>query len=724
MSTEPFALQPAALSIGLLVIVAALYVAFRLRRSKFVVPSQDHATPAPPSARENGAVRPALDLSTPDRAVAGFRRLFGKPGWKAFFVPQGDDLIVILAAERSPPRGFLHSESRLLAANALMRGDFQRIILLRLRANGTLSEGMDLTEATARLAGKPGALDYAFARYAASAELRVSGRPVRFAREELEHARQRWPALAHLFTTIDYVLEDRAIITFRRMLGGEGGQVFFAPVGDCLEILIAARGAAHSQWLTGRAPSYLTSALYRKAYRRFRIRRLRASGTVSDGIEVSRAVSTLARRSGSLDLDFAAFGRKASVDHPSEVPSAASNAGLARVRAALPQLAPFLASKDVLEQALAPFTPVLTRPRWRTCASWRGDTLEFLLVAEGAPQAPYLASRSLAEIADRAAAGLFTHLTVRKLRSSGRLGTEMDGSRWIPSFCAPAEVAENWLKKVCRGGAAESTSYFEYIQLLRSHPELIDFIYPAYTNVRARAQPGMASDRPPFDHPDFLRAKIYPQAKRHSVVFVHNNYYHFNNMAQALRKRGWDAMTVSLLSPDASDRAFMHGEDLNLFDADPTRMADRSREFFKTVPERFGVVHFTGQGMGSFFSANFESSAKPVQVPWDFMELRRSKVIIGYTPSGCNDGPRQASIRQKGQGVCGRCVWEDRPDVCSDTKNGAWALKVESLCDWTGLEGDWAVDERVGPRHVKRPVVMALDSHAWRPDIVPPEDMR
>lgn len=723
MSQGPFGLPTEALSIGLLVIVAALYVTFRFRHQLFPEQSQVPSTPAPPVAGETGAGHPATRLSPADRAIAGFRRLLGRPGWKAFFIPRGDDLHVILAAEAAPPRSFLHGEARILAANALMRGDYRRVILQRLRANGTLSEGIDLTDATARVAGKTQALDYAFARYAAPAELRVSGRPVNLARDELEQARQRWPDLAPLFTTLDYVLEDKAIAAFRRLLERGDRQAFFVPVGESLEILLADRTAPHARWLTGRAQSHLAPALGRRAYRRFRIKRLRANGSVSQGIDVTHAATALGRRSGSPDLDFAAFARPTALDAPS-VMTPTLKAELAQARAALPELAPFLGSAEVLAQALSLFTPALTRPGWRTCASWRGDTLELILAADGAPQAPYLASRSLAEIADRAAAGLFTRLTVRKLRSSGRLGREIDASRWLPISCAPAEAAEAWLKKVCDGGPPAATDYFEYLQLLRREPALIDFIYPAYTTIRARAQPGSAADRPPFDRPDLLPAKAAPQPKRRSVVFLHNNYYHFNNLTHALRQRGWDAMTVSLLSPDAGDRQFMHGEDLNLFDADPTTMADRTREFFRAVPERFGAVHFTGQGMGSFFPANFEASATPAQIPWDFMELRRSGVIVGYTPSGCNDGPRQTSIREAGQGVCGRCVWENRPDVCSDAKNGAWARKLESLCDWTGLEGDWAVDERVGPRHVKRPVVMALDCQAWRPDIVPPEDMR
>ena len=52
---------------------------------------------------------------------------------------------------------------------------------------------------------------------------------------------------------------------------------------------------------------------------------------------------------------------------------------------------------------------------------------------------------------------------------------------------------------------------------------------------------------------------------RRSVVFLHNSYYHFYYLARALRKRGWDAVTVSLEDPTGPNALYYHGEDLNLF---------------------------------------------------------------------------------------------------------------------------------------------------------------
>jgi hypothetical protein len=62
--------------------------------------------------------------------------------------------------------------------------------------------------------------------------------------------------------------------------------------------------------------------------------------------------------------------------------------------------------------------------------------------------------------------------------------------------------------------------------------------------------------------------------------------------------------------------------------------------------------------------------------------------------------------------------------VCSDAQNRAWARKLAALCDVITTEGDHAVDDRVGPKYVKRPITTALDPDFWRPDLVIPNEHR
>ena len=263
----------------------------------------------------------------------------------------------------------------------------------------------------------------------------------------------------------------------------------------------------------------------------------------------------------------------------------------------------------------------------------------------------------------------------------------------------------------------KSTSYFERLDGIIAESGLIDF--HANGNNDAREPTTV-----PFDVPGLLPPFIPAEPKHRSVLLLHNNYYHFNCLAAGLKRRGWDAVTVSLESPDSPQRQFFHGEDINLYDSDPTLMTARIRRFFRDIPERFGSVHFYGMGLSSLFPDLWENVEDPSIVPWDLLELRRHRIVIGYMPSGCHDGGLQSSIQTLTGGLCNRCVWQLRPDVCSDASSLAWNRKLERLCDWVGLECDHATPERVSDKTVYGPVVTTLDPQRWHPDLVPPEEMR
>jgi hypothetical protein len=212
--------------------------------------------------------------------------------------------------------------------------------------------------------------------------------------------------------------------------------------------------------------------------------------------------------------------------------------------------------------------------------------------------------------------------------------------------------------------------------------------------------------------------------KTRTAIFLHHNYYNFKYLAAALRRQGWDAISVAVDNPDGPLRQYYHGEDINLFNSDYSIMRENVRAFLRTVPERFGALHFAGMGHATFFPEAFESSEAPVQPPFDLMELRRHRLIIGYTPSGCLDGATQTDIRAATNGLCSRCVWELRPDICKDERSAAWAERLDHICDWIGIEGDWPVGARKGTKYVHEPVITALDPELWRPDISVPDEYR
>jgi glycosyltransferase involved in cell wall biosynthesis len=214
------------------------------------------------------------------------------------------------------------------------------------------------------------------------------------------------------------------------------------------------------------------------------------------------------------------------------------------------------------------------------------------------------------------------------------------------------------------------------------------------------------------------------EAKPRSVVFLHQDNYHFFYLAQALRRRGWDALSVSLEGPDSPNARYYHGEDLNLYDPDPAVFARKTAEFAADVRRRFRMVHFYGKGQMSFFPATYDHDETYSDLPTDFVELRRCGIKIGYTVCGCLDGIAQSSFHRWSGGACDKCVWQNEPQMCSDRRNLAWGHKVAMFCDLVATEGDPALDYQSGPACYREPLTTALDPEFWRPDLAIPEHRR
>jgi glycosyltransferase involved in cell wall biosynthesis len=212
--------------------------------------------------------------------------------------------------------------------------------------------------------------------------------------------------------------------------------------------------------------------------------------------------------------------------------------------------------------------------------------------------------------------------------------------------------------------------------------------------------------------------------RRRSVVFLHNSYYNFLYLAAALRRRGWDAVSVSLEDPQGPHARFYHGEDVNLFDPDRERFRRNLAAFFKEVETRFQMVHFYGRGHMSFFPEMFDDTADYGVIPEDFLHLRRRGIKIGYSVCGCLDGVAQSSVTGW-SGACHRCVWQHQPTVCADLRNLAWGHKVQMTCDLVATEGFPALDwQGAAGKIFREPLTTALDPEFWRPDLDIPERHR
>lgn len=228
-----------------------------------------------------------------------------------------------------------------------------------------------------------------------------------------------------------------------------------------------------------------------------------------------------------------------------------------------------------------------------------------------------------------------------------------------------------------------------------------------------------------FGHMWIGRRLLNRSVKKRSVVFVHNAYYNYLYLAQALRERGWDAISVSVEDPQSPVYQFYHGEDVNLFHSDPDVCEMNLDRFLKRIPSRFKMIHFYGMGRMALHPAEFDGSF-PYEdfsrFPTDFHRLRQSGIKIGYTTSGCNDGVAQSTF-SKWSGCCQFCVFKDNPKVCSDQRNLAWGHKLSMFVDVYATEGNAALDYQGARTVVQAPLTSALDADFWRPDLAIPEHL-
>ena len=219
------------------------------------------------------------------------------------------------------------------------------------------------------------------------------------------------------------------------------------------------------------------------------------------------------------------------------------------------------------------------------------------------------------------------------------------------------------------------------------------------------------------------RLPLRPKHSRRSVLFLHQSYYHFLHLAAALRRRGWDAALVSIDPPDNPDQRFFHGEDVNLFSHDSEEFRARLHALHGVIQDRFRMVHFAGAGHMSLFPEHHVLTDSDCEAAWDFVEMKDRGVKVGYTISGCNDGIRQ-SVYKKHKNVCATCVWEFRPEVCSDARNAAWGNKLASVCDLVAVEAEYGHEWRNLPFVHREPLTMVLDPDRWKPDLEVPEEWR
>lgn len=208
-----------------------------------------------------------------------------------------------------------------------------------------------------------------------------------------------------------------------------------------------------------------------------------------------------------------------------------------------------------------------------------------------------------------------------------------------------------------------------------------------------------------------------------SVVFLHHSYYHFYYLAQALRRRGWNAWSLSTESPSNPNQAYYHGEDLSLYHPDPAVQKGILYELVDALRLHFDVLHMHGDGILSIFDENKSANITRNGVPYDLMELRALGVKLGLSMSGCVTAQRATVFNQVTGGVCNTCVWQGNRSVCSETAQYLSGQRIETLINLYALEGDWPADFSRLNRDLcfYEPLTYCVDDKLWTPDLLLPQ---
>jgi glycosyltransferase involved in cell wall biosynthesis len=266
--------------------------------------------------------------------------------------------------------------------------------------------------------------------------------------------------------------------------------------------------------------------------------------------------------------------------------------------------------------------------------------------------------------------------------------------------------------------AARGEDFFRLLAAASSSPALIGGLAQGVST--GRGAPGSA----PFGLSDHLPAFVPRRNHRRSVLFVQPAYYNYYYLARALRARDWDAISLCTEAPDSPHRKFYHGEDINIFHPDPLEHRRLLSEFFAESADRFDIIHTYGVGILSLFAGNHDTDNAFDAIPWDILEWRRRGTLVGYSHSGCLDGVSQTAFRAWSPTMCANCVWRNRPDVCSDSRNLAWGRKVTSLVDLFCAETEPPLDYKSSPNVFRAPLTYALDPDIWHPDLAVPDRLK
>ncbi len=181
-----------------------------------------------------------------------------------------------------------------------------------------------------------------------------------------------------------------------------------------------------------------------------------------------------------------------------------------------------------------------------------------------------------------------------------------------------------------------------------------------------------------------------------SVFFIGSNYYSFYYLAEALRKRGFKAYSL---------RNTNHLQFTPLAHITIKQNITEQLMTMLYIALSFRMVHFYG-----YFSMISSHVSK-----FELMFYKLCKMKIGYTPTGCLDGSLQSEIYELSRGLCNKCMWQNRPEVCADTANKLKIEQIRQYCDLYSFENDWPTSLRQTDIGFSLPLTATINSDLHDP---------
>jgi hypothetical protein len=205
---------------------------------------------------------------------------------------------------------------------------------------------------------------------------------------------------------------------------------------------------------------------------------------------------------------------------------------------------------------------------------------------------------------------------------------------------------------------------------------------------------------------------------RKSVLFVGQGYYNHWYLSRRLRDLGWRADLVNI---DTGSTGYYHGQDEMLVGG-TRRDLVRHMAFFAKAAQRYDVFHFANAHGMRFGDAIHDFAAHRFTEYDEIRWLKKLGKTVVYTNNGCLDGVLQSSFRAwPPYPTCDDCVFQHRPDVCSDALNASWGRVRNELADYVALTGGNRADFNVAPNVYENPWIYCLDEELWHPDLEVPE---